>query len=111
MKEGTQVDITQGLGPYRIYGVAKKLYGILVLEVDKNYYTSTCLNVTAEKKAASRGNEETGWIVSYGNNASNTIQYKNTALKLMDEISEKEYKRKKSDIHVSNEPIIIKFRT
>ncbi len=110
MKEGNQIDITQGLGPYRIYGVVKKLYGVLVIEVDKNYYVSTCLNVAAEKKAASRGDEETGWIVSYERESSNPIQYKNVALKLMDEISESKFKRKKQEIRVSSEPIVVKLR-
>lgn len=111
MKEGTQIDISQDLGPYRIYGTVKKLYGVLVIEVDKNYYISTCLNVTAEKKASSRGDDETGWIVSYGREASNTIHYKNTALKLMDEISETQYKRTKVQVSIPNEEIVVKFRT
>lgn len=110
MKEGTQIDITQGLGPHRIYGTVKKLYGVLVIEVNKNFYVSTCLNVTAEKKAASRGDEETGWIVSYERDASNPIQYKNTALKLMDEISETKYKRTKVQVSIPKE-IVVRFRT
>jgi hypothetical protein len=111
MKEGTEVDITQGIGPYRIYGTVKKFYGILVIEVSKNYYVSLCLNVTAEKQASSRGDNGTGWIVSYDRNASNHIPYKEIALREMDKISETQYKRTKVQVSIPNEEIVVKFRT
>lgn len=111
MKEGTEVDITQGIGPYRIYGTVKKLYGILVIEVSKNYYVSLCLNVTAEKQASSRGDNGTGWIVSYDRNASNHIPYKEIALREMDKISEEVYKRRRPEVIKSGLEIVVKPKT